>query len=219
VTINLNPIQTTNASGTFTITLDGLVQGMAMDDPSSRNWLTGGILAPTETLPMFGGIPITEVFPPVAGAAGYMDPSLQTLIRRATLGYVVGGAVGMMTGVSVFNQNFAAINTPQSPVPMVDLGMSVHLYRFGTNARIAMAMDPAMSPAGGSIWPPTAASLLWDVANQRVTQGVPAAGLLAFPQSVKLVDYNVGNSMTVVYNLATGFATWNRTGNACVLQI
>jgi hypothetical protein len=217
VTINLNPIQTTNASGTFTITLDGLVQGMAMDDPSARNWLTGGILASTETLPMFGGIPITEVFPPAAGAAGYMDPSLQTLIRRATAGFISPYVAGMMTGVSVFNQNFAAINTPQSPVPMTDLGMSVHLYRFGTNARIAMAMDPAMTPPGGSIWPVAPLVLAWDVANQRVTQ--VAAGNLLFPPHVKLVDYNVGNSMTVVYNLATGFATWNRTGNACVLQI
>jgi hypothetical protein len=219
VTINLNPIQTTNAGGTFTITLDGLVQGMAMDDPSSRNWLTGGILAPTETLPMFGGIPITEVFPPVAGAAGYMDPSLQTLVRRATAGFASPGVAGMMTGVSVFNQNFAAINTPQSPVPMIDLGMSVHLYRFGTNARIAMAMDPAMAPTGQPIWPIGAAlALLWDTTNQRVTQ-TAGAGNIAFPPTVKLVDYNVGNSMTVVYNVATGFAVWNRTGNAVVLQI
>jgi hypothetical protein len=36
---------------------------------------------------------------------------------------------------------------------------------------------------------------------------------------VKIVDINIGNSMTVVYNPTTGAATWNRQGNTALIQI
>ena len=36
---------------------------------------------------------------------------------------------------------------------------------------------------------------------------------------VKVLDYNAGNSMVVVYNIATGAATWNRSGYAALVQI
>ena len=34
MSISLNPVITTNAAGTFKISLDGMMQGMAMDDPA-----------------------------------------------------------------------------------------------------------------------------------------------------------------------------------------
>lgn len=37
--------------------------------------------------------------------------------------------------------------------------------------------------------------------------------------TVKLLDLNIGNSMTVSYDAVTGFATWNRTGNTAIIQI
>lgn len=206
MTISINPVITTNAAGSFSVTLDGLMQGMAMDDPAVRYQLTGGQLAPTETLPMFGGIPIVEYIPPLGSV---MDPSLQTFVARAT------GANA--TGISVFNQNHAMINSPQSPVPQADVGMLVNLYRFGSNARIALAMDPAFNPAiaaPGMPIGPTA--LFFDPVNQWVNA---TAGGVALPVSTKIIGYNMGNSMTVVYNPATNFATWNRQGNAILLQI
>lgn len=36
---------------------------------------------------------------------------------------------------------------------------------------------------------------------------------------VKIVDINIGNSMTVVYNPTTGAATWNRQGSTALIQI
>jgi hypothetical protein len=36
---------------------------------------------------------------------------------------------------------------------------------------------------------------------------------------VKIVDINVGNSMTVVYNPTTGAATWNRQGSTALIQL
>jgi hypothetical protein len=219
--ISINPVITTRSDGTFSVSLDGLMQGMAMDDPAVRFQLTGGQVAPGEALPMFGGVPIAEYIPP---ATNPMDRALQNLVTRATVGVPANGvpvATGTMTGISVFNQNHAMINSVSSPVPQADSGMLCNFYRFGTRARIAMSMDPALdpttTPAGspGSIYKP----ITWDVANQRVSLTPAAAGFLAFPLSVKMIDFNFGNSMVVVYTALTGFATWNRQGSACLLEI
>lgn len=43
------------------------------------------------------------------------------------------------------------------------------------------------------------------------------AGTVALP--VKILDVSAGNSMTVVYNPATGAATWNRSGYAALISI
>jgi hypothetical protein len=203
--ISFNPVATTNAAGTFTTTVDGFIQGNAEDDPSIRNWLTGGQLASTETLPMFGGVPIGEYLTNPAA----VDPSLKTSVQRAT-------SSATMTGVSVFNQNHAMINTPQSPVPVALSGMLVNLYRLGSGARIPMSMDPAMvASLPGLIISPTA--LFWDATNQRVT--LTATGNWALPTSIKLIGWNAGNSMIVSYNASTGYATWVRNGNCALLQI
>jgi hypothetical protein len=220
MTISINPVLTTNAADTFSVSLDGFMQGMAMDDPAVRYQLTGGQLAPTETQPMFGGVPIYEQIPPLANP---MDRSLQNLVGRATAaspfpptpGTPPAPATMMMTGISVFNQNHAMINYVTSPVPQADVGMLVNFYRFGSRARIPMNMDPAMQAAGSIIYP--ASLFYWNIANQWVT--LTAAGGIALPPTVKMIDYNVGNSMVVVYNATTGFATWNRQGNAVLLEI
>jgi hypothetical protein len=217
MTININPMLTTNAGGTFSTSLDGLMQGMTMDDPAVRNQLTGGILAPTETLPMWGGVPIGEQFP-----SGVPTPPLVTTIDRALGMYVYRATTAMaspaiatsMSGVAVFNQAHAMINTPQSPVPLADPGMGVSYYRFGSRARIAFQLDPASNPGA----PPGAfsgAALFWVPANGWISL---AAGV-AMPANCRIVGFNLGNSMVVAYNAATGFATWVRNGNAILIEI
>jgi hypothetical protein len=204
--LSLNPVITTNASGSFSITLDGLMQGMAEDDPAVRFQLTGGQLASTETVPMFGGIPIGEYLTNPAN----VDSSLKTSIQRSI-------STATCTGISVFNQDHAMINTPQSPVPQALSGMLVNLYRNGSNARIPMAMDPAMiASLPALIISPTA--LYWDPTNQRVSL-VTTGGNWALPTSYKVIGWNAGGSMTVSYNAGTGFATWVRNGNCILVQI
>jgi hypothetical protein len=220
--ISINPVITTNAAGTFSVSLDGLMQGMAMDDPAVRYQLTGGQLAPTEVLPMFGGVPIAEFIPPIppvnaiTGLPMGWDPALQNSIQRAT-------AAIPASGISVFNQNHAMINSPQSPVPQCDIGMLVNFYRFGSRARIAMAMDPAFNPviaapglpiAGAGV--PPAASFFFNIANQWVN-ATAAGGIPLF--GCKIIGFNIGNSMVVAYDAASGFATWVRDGNAILLEI
>jgi hypothetical protein len=201
-TLNINPIVTSNAAGTFSITLDGFIQGMAMDDPAVRYQLTGGQLDPAETTPMWGGVPIYEQL-----QAG--EPSNKPLVKRSTSALLI-------TGISVFNQAHAMINTPQSPVPLALPGMSVNLYRLGSLARIPMAMDPALaSSLPGLAISPTA--LYWDPVNMFIT--ATTTSNYALPVGTKIIGWNVGNSMTVSYASGTGYATWVRTGNCILLQI
>lgn len=203
--VSFNPFITTNAPGTFTTSVDGMIQGVAQDDPAMRNQLAGGVLSSSELLPMFGGVPISEYIPAVG--PGAPDPSLGNIIMRAT-------DAANVTGISVFNQAHHAINTPQSQAPQIFPGMTMHFYRLGTLARIPMAADPAlMANVPGLIIVPTA--LFWDDVNMWVS----GAGAIALPPSVRIVGYNIGNSMTIVFDPANGSANWNRQGNTVLLQI
>jgi hypothetical protein len=203
--VAFNPFMTTNAKGTFTISTDGMIQGVAQDDPAMRNQLAGGVLDILETMPMFGGVPISEYIP-VSGPTSF-DQSLGNLIKRAT-------ATDNMTGISVFNQAHHAINTPQSPAPMIFPGMSVHFYRFGSLARIPMNADPAlMAVVPGMIVTPI--GLFWDETNQWLT----GAGGIALPTTLRIVGYSIGTSMTIEYNAGFASANWNRAGNTILLQI
>jgi hypothetical protein len=140
--ITFNPVLTTNAFGSFNIKTDGYIQGMALDNPAARYFLSGGILAGTETLPMWGGLPIVE---------SIATPSATT--PRTELGGIITRATAMtgagITGWSVFDQQYAAINSPQSPVPLVGTGGQVNFYRSGCEARIAVACDASLASTDG----------------------------------------------------------------------
>lgn len=290
--ITFNPMVTTNATNTFNTQSDGYIVGMAMPDPATRHRLAGGVLAASETLPMFGGVGITES----VGGAGGPDQHLGPSITRAST--LAAGASGQLTGFSVFDQNFAGIQTPQSPVPTVGSGGLVNFYRFGSLARIPLAISASLaaSLAGGLSSQP----LAWDFVNQQLVQvensfsaatitgatwantnggratftvssnltsnlsagddvivaginpagyngmwsvisvnattvvvGLPAAATpgtytsggtlgpvsagLSLP--IKILDWNVNNSMVPLYTPATGFVTWNGSGSAALVQI
>lgn len=226
--ISINPNLTTNAEGTFSTTLDGMMAGMAMDDPAIRYQLTGGQLAATETLPMFGGIVISEHLPPTGSL---WDSSLQNSISRANQprNTAPATAVRAAMGISVFNQNHAMINSVGNPVPQAGPGMLVNFYRFGSRARIPLALDPAFNlqvavpgfPVMTPIFTTPVPTLFWSVINNWVSASAAAGGAGAFPlpDTINVIGYNYGNSMVVVYNAATGIANWNRQGDTILLEI
>src|SRR5579871_5779514 len=149
MTISINPVITTNAPGSFNTSSEGFIQGTALNDPAVRNELAGGVVALTDLLPMWGGVAISENIPG-AVSNNAPHPSLGGQIIHAT--QVAGStpAVGDITGFTVFDQDHSMINTPQSPVPQATSGMSVHFYRLGTGARIAVACDPSLVSLDGS---------------------------------------------------------------------
>lgn len=159
-TIGLNPYNTTNASGSFAAQSAGYIQGTALDQPAIRNSLAGGVLATSETIPMWGGVAINEQIP---GLAASPREVLGGTITRAA-NYTVNAA-GCITGFSVFDQNYAAVNNPGSPVPLIPSNGQVNFYRLGSGARIAVKCSANLALLeGGSI----GQKVSWDFANQQL---------------------------------------------------
>ena len=209
--IAFNPLLQTNAAGMFTIESDGFVVGTAMPDPAVRFQLAGGWLATTETLPMYGGLAVSENIPQERPPVSRTDIALGGIIARGTVAPATGGA-GVITGFSVFDQNYAAVNTPQSPVPVVGSGGLVNFYRLGSLARVALAADPALAAAVETGTTPITVPLYWDATNLRVTATVGTNLLIP----VKLLAVKGAGCMLPVYTAATGFVTWNYNGAAAL---
>lgn len=154
--VTINPYLTTNQAGSFSVQSEGYIQGMAMSDPSARNWLCGGNYQAGQTLPIWGGVAISENI----NASSQVGNN----IAYATL-------IANLTGFTVFDQARSMVTTPQSPVPLGFPGDTVSYYRLGSNARIPLAIDPSLvSLSGGLI----TQQVSWDFNNQRIQQYVAA---------------------------------------------
>lgn len=171
MTIPFNPLPTVTAPGSFNIQSTGFVAGTALDDPSARFRLRGGIVAASVSSPMYGGMGISELIP---GASGGPNAVLGPQIIPATsVGVATSGeqAGGLLTGFSVFDQDHAMIMTPQSPVPLAASGMQLNYYPLGSNARIAVAIDPVLADLQGYL---TRSLVSWDFTLQRLIPYVAA---------------------------------------------
>jgi hypothetical protein len=202
--IQFNPLVQTTAAGMFNIESDGFIVGTAMPDPAARFALSGGWLAAAETIPMFGGIAINESVPQERPPVTRADVSLGGTIARAT---TLAAGAGSVTGFSVFDQNYAAVNTPQSPVPSVGNGGLVNFYRLGSGARVALAIDPALVTLEGGL---ITAQVSWDFTVQRIIAF--ATNALA----VKILQIKSSGCMIPTYNSGTGLVTWNYNGAAAL---
>jgi hypothetical protein len=155
---SFSPYATTNAAGSFNVDSTGFVQGCALDQPATRNSLAGGVLNSTETLPMWPGVAISEAIP---GGAGNPASTLGSIITRATTNTAT--SANGLTGFSVADQNYAAVNNPSSTVPLVGTWGEVNFYRLGSGARILVAIDPSLVDLEGNI---ITTQVSWDFNNQ-----------------------------------------------------
>src|SRR5579859_7317370 len=197
--VTINPVLTSVASGSFQIDSVGYIQGTALDQPAIRNSLAGGVLASTETLPMWGGVGISELVP---GAASTPATVLGGPIKRAT--NVTANTAGVLTGFSVFDQNYSAINSPQSPVPLVGSGMSLNFYRLGSGARIPVACDPSLASLDGGV---ITQQVSWDYTLQRLVPGVaayPANVFTALTRALVSGSYVATATTTTAHGIAVG---------------
>ena len=203
----LNPLQTTNAAGTFNIESTGFIQGTTMDAPAIRNRLKGGVLATTETLAMYGGVAITESIPTGYVSGSSAGPkSLGPFIQRATA--ITGGSLPI-TGFCVFDQAHHMVATPASPVPTAQAGMSVNYYELGTGARIALQIDPGLITLQGGL---ITQQVSWDFTLQRIVAYTTGTAL-----PIKILEIAPTNCMTVLLD-GFGNGTWNRNG-ACAIAV
>jgi hypothetical protein len=201
---SFNPYVQTNAAGMFNIESDGFIVGTAMPDPAARFALSGGWLAAAETLPMFGGVGISENIPTERSTSPATptrpDIALGEVIARAT-------AAANHTGFSVFDQNYAAVNTPTSPVPTVGSGGLVNFYRLGSGIRVALAIDPTLVTLEGGL---ITQQVSWDYTNQKIIAFATTA------LTVKILSIKSSGCMVPTYNAGTGLTTWNYNGAAAL---
>jgi hypothetical protein len=192
MTFSFNPMLTNSAAGLFLATTDGLVQGAVMDDPAARYQLAGGILALTETLPMWGGVGIQEDIPFNNNLTG-LGPSLQ----RAT-------TLANLTGFSTFNQAHAWISSPQSECPSAGVSMTVPFYRFGSNARLAVACAPSLVSLEGGL---VTQQVSWDFNAQQLIPYAPveAANVIT---AMSWANTN-GGTVTATTTTAHGYVAGN----------
>jgi hypothetical protein len=152
IQVPFNPYGTTNAQGSFSVQSAGYVQGVYQDDPAIRNALAVGSLSAAATVPLWGGIPISE--------------SIASSTADATLGgsIIQAASVANITGWSVFNNAYSMVGSPTSPVPLaVNAGASVAFFRSGCGIRIPVAMDPSLVSLDGGL---ITQNVSWDFNNQ-----------------------------------------------------
>ncbi len=214
-----NPYVTTNALGSFSVTAEGYVAGTALNDAAVRNALSGGILASTETIPMFGGVGIFEDVPtPGYPTTTFPSDTLGPIVGRATT--LAAATAGQMVGFSVFDQAHAMVNTPQSPVPVAGNGGAVNYYRFGSGARIAVPCVASLASLEGG---PSTAQVSWDFSNQQLVPyegaftNVTISGATWASTSGGQVTYTVGTNLTSLlsagdYVTVTGIISTGGTG-------
>jgi hypothetical protein len=226
-----NPFIQNNATGSFNISANGLVQGTAFDDPATRYRMRGGYLASTETIPMWGGVGISENVP-LANTGSPLPPNATLggkIIRASTL---TAQAAGQLTGFSVFDQNYSAVQSPQSPVPLVGSGATLNLYPLGSLARIAVACDPSLVSLDGGL---ITQLVSWDFTNQRlipysatypqatVTNAVWAStsgGQTTFTVGTDLTSYiDAGDDIQISGVVSTGATTDGYNGSFTVVSI
>ena len=200
--ISLQPMVTTNAAGLFNVNSAGFTQGDALDDPAVKFALAGGVLSTSATTPLWGGVPISEIFPIAQQGvySGDYQPGTDTL--GGTI--IQSTASTAPTGIAVYNQAFGGITTPQSTAPLFSPGMSANFYRFGSGARIPLPCDASVVALAGSSIVET---VYWDVVNFRLT--TTATSNFAVP--CKILRISTSGNKIVSYSSGTGNANWSNT--------
>lgn len=169
ITPTINPIGMINAAGSFGVSSTGYIQGDVMADPVSRNWLAGGFLDPAAPYPVWAGTGITETVVPLPGAP--ITAPISDYGPKLSVASVIAQGAGNLSGFTTSHQQSNAINTPQSPVPLIYPGMSLNFYRLGSKARIILALAPALVSLEGGV---TSAPLSWDFVGQQLVPFIAA---------------------------------------------
>jgi hypothetical protein len=215
--VGFNPAIQTSFAGTFFVSSEGLTQGDAFDDPAIRFSLRNGIVSPTATQPMWGGLLVVETLTSGGYGVGSTNPAqnLNSVLAPAT-SLSAGNAAGYL-GVTVFNQATAMLQTAQSRVPQAPSSGAISFYRVGSKARIPVAASntAATAWAGGVTDPQT---IYWDTTALQLVNA--ASGSTIGPiTNVTIDSISIGNCRTVSYNSTTNFASWVETGSCVVLVI
>jgi hypothetical protein len=203
-TVSISPMLVGSASNSFFATSEGYIQGVALDDPSARNTLSGGVALSTLTTPIWGGTGITE-------SLGY--PPVQTSNPQDNLGQLIGVAAttAAVQGFAVYNQAHNMVTTTQSTAPVSLANMGVNYHRLGSGARIVVKADPTLaSLEGGTVKPATGYS--WDCTAQVLQPYQASASTL----SITGITVNATTGVATV-TLSGALSGWTFTAGDTVV--
>ncbi|MXV43471.1 hypothetical protein GS501_00045 [Saccharibacter sp. 17.LH.SD] len=202
-TFPINPYATTQASGLFSSSTTGAIQGLTWADPATRYRLSIGYVDPNETLPMWGGVAVSERTGQFPGMGATVNAGQSpnngrygNALKRAT-------SPQDMTGFAVFDHANHMVITPSSQVPISTPGMSIGFVRFGSEMRLPVQADPALLSQVGS---QTQGSYGWDFTKQRLVAG---SGSNTIP--VRLLDVFQTGGKLVSIDQTAGTSTWQRS--------
>ncbi len=132
MSITINPMQVTTGGNLFNAQSLGYVQGDYLSNLVARSQLEAGQLVATDTLPMWGGVPVSLYVPNGNNLA------VGGNVARAT-------TVAGILGFSTFSQATGMIQSPQSPVPLAAAYQTVNYFEIGSGVQLAVACDPSLA--------------------------------------------------------------------------
>lgn len=153
----LNPIQTTNAPGLFSVSSEGAIQGSVFTQPSTRFFITQGTIGATA---LYAGMAIQESIPAAVSLGGV---GLRLLAPSTS--------VATYTGFTVTDQSSALIVTPQSQVPVGSSNQSISFVRKGSNVEMIVACAPSLVSLDGGL---ISQQVSWDFTNQQIVPFIAA---------------------------------------------
>ena len=201
--INFNPMVTlSGSSNSFELESQGYIQGAFMDDPVARMWVLPGMVASSNTYPLWGGIPIQENIP---------DLGVHTSGTRESQ-IIVPSTATNVTGWTFFNRGHSMIIAPGQPVPLAGVGMSIAYARNGSNLRIPVPINSSLVSTleGSSI----TTQVSWDFTTQELVAYVSGTNE---PLPIKVLKV-AENSKIVSFNSTTNAVSWTY-GYAALIQI
>ena len=200
-TISIAPYTTSNAQNSFLLQSDGFMSGTFLDDPANRYALEGGLVASTQSNPLWGGLPISALV--AAPGSGGASSGLGSTIQAAT-------ALSNLDGFCVFNQASAGVITPSSNAPLYPANTSVNFVRNGCGLWVVLpvkAADVATIEGGNSNQ-----AIYWDYTNNWVTVSSMGGGALGY----QIIALNT-NSKTVSFS--GGQANWVAGESVIVVRL
>jgi hypothetical protein len=207
MSLTYNAGTVTNAQNTFYATSNGAVQGFFQDDPAVRFQLRSGIVSPSQSTPLWGGMGIAVNLP----TATAEHDSFKAVLSLAT-------SQANLMGFTVWNQSLAVVLNPsvQNPVPQAAAGGggsipggAINFFLLGSNAQIWVQCSSAVAALFKSGAYNQAA--YWDYTNQVLLQA-PGGTAIA----VQVVDLVTNGNAAVV---ASGGNSWNYSGFAALIKI
>ena len=209
----LNPTATTGFGNLSYPTSGGLIQGEVQENPYTSANLEAGVIASSETYPLYAGLPLSLGIQ-IAGT----DTKGATVFKSA-VGNVAAGiqawSVSQRSGVMGFS-SFT------SQPPLYPQGNSINFYRSGTKGWVAVRINNtfAATLANTNL---VNTPVMWDWTNNELvawTSGTDAANLqLTSIRLVSVHPYDAVHTLSIAYDTGTGIATYVENKSLAIIEV